>query len=193
MKISKLDLRTITIIQLAIATLISLLFQFIIPLAWQPLDRFMYGPDIKHGDEGMNVILFTTTQWFFSFSIAWLIYRDNPFINNYVIYSLIPLGSIMIFEFSVLFFYDYIHIIPVVISAYILWKKRDTLDQKYVPPLLVFFTVWLWGARYLGIAYVDGTFGFFLINYMVAIVPNICLSFAFRKNNKNSLINPGST
>ena len=48
-KISELNIRIILLIQIATATVISLLFQFVFPLTWQPLDFTMYDPNIKHG------------------------------------------------------------------------------------------------------------------------------------------------
>ncbi len=97
-KFSNLNLRTITVIQLIIAAIISLIFQFLLPFSWQPLDTFLYGPK-QHGTPGANVIIFTMSQWYFSLSIAWLFYRNNPFLNNFLIYSIMPLGMIVIYEF----------------------------------------------------------------------------------------------
>ena len=71
--LSNSNIILITGIQLTIATLISLIFQFIIPFSWHPLDTFQYGAR-NHGDPGANIIIFTISQWYFSFSITWLFY-----------------------------------------------------------------------------------------------------------------------
>jgi len=127
-KFNELSLKTITIIQIVISTTVSLIFQFIIPFSWQPLDTFLYGIK-QHGDPGTNIIIFTISQWYFSFSIAWLIFQDNPYINNFLIYSIVPLGIIVFYEFFFLYlYYDYIHITPIIIDIYLIWKKRDTLS-----------------------------------------------------------------
>ncbi|MFX1313656.1 MAG: hypothetical protein ACFFHD_13760, partial [Promethearchaeota archaeon] len=83
LKLNNLSLRSITLIQVAIATIISLLFQFLIPYWWQPLDTFQHGIK-QHGDVGANIVIFTISQWYFSLSIAWLIYHDNPYLNNFL-------------------------------------------------------------------------------------------------------------
>ena len=68
MKFKDLGLKYITTIQISIATIISLLFQFLIPYSWQPLDAYRYGA-VPHGFEGTNLVFFTLSQWFFSLSI----------------------------------------------------------------------------------------------------------------------------
>ncbi len=143
-RIRECSLKTITIIQTAIATSISLLFQFVIPMNWNPLDVAMFGPDIKHGDSDRNIAIATFTQWYFSFSIAWLIYRDNPYVNNFLIYSSFVTSGAIIFLSIVLYqlFWDYVHITPFIIDIYILWKKRDTLYQKWYPQFFIFGSIW---------------------------------------------------
>lgn len=49
--LSNLNLISISCIQLAVAIVISLIFQFLIPFSWQPLDTFQYGVK-QHGDPG---------------------------------------------------------------------------------------------------------------------------------------------
>lgn len=144
-KISELSLRSIMIIQLAIATIISLLFQYVIPFWWQPLHFYNSGTTHQHGDPGINLVIFTVSQWYFSLSLAWFIYRDNKYLNNFLAYSIVPLASILIPEFFIYYlYYDYIHIFPVIVGIYIIWKKRDTLEEKYVVPNFAFVTIWLY-------------------------------------------------
>jgi hypothetical protein len=76
-KLGELSLISITLIQIIVSVAISLTFQFIIPLAWQPLDAFEAGRMIYHGEEGTNIVIFTVSQWYFSFSISWHLKRDN--------------------------------------------------------------------------------------------------------------------
>ena len=58
-----LSLRVITIIQLAVATIISLIFQYLIPYSWQLLDTFLYGAK-QHGDIGANIVIFNVNGIF---------------------------------------------------------------------------------------------------------------------------------
>jgi hypothetical protein len=72
MKISEMRLRFLTLNQLTVAFINSLLFQFVIPYWWQPLDTVKYGIK-QHGEEGVNIVIFMVSQWYFSLSIAWLL------------------------------------------------------------------------------------------------------------------------
>ncbi len=165
-RISEYNLRTITIIQIVIATIISLLFQFVFPLNWQPFDRALHGPNVQHGDPGTSVVLSTLSQWFFSFAIAWLIYRDNPYINNFLIYSLVPLLSVLIMDIFLMLFWDYIHFTPLVIDFYILLKKRETLFQKWFPYYLVFLSTWYCIVYFLRLTYLDLPLNLFIANWI---------------------------
>ena len=179
MKVSGLSLLTITIIQVLIASLISLVFQFLLPYWWQPLDTFQHGVR-QHGDVGVNVVIFTISQWYFSLSIAWLIYHDNPYVNNFLIYSIVPLGIIVAYEFFFIFlFWDYIHLIPVILDIYLILKKRETLKQKFAPFIIFLNTIWLFSVYFLNLAYYREDFSIFMRNYLVYLVLWSGLSFLF--------------
>ncbi|TFF83986.1 MAG: hypothetical protein EU552_01910 [Promethearchaeota archaeon] len=173
-KLSEYNLKTITIMQLLIACAVSLLFQFVIPMAWQPLYFFGSGPNVRHFDEGANIVIFTVSQWYFSLAIAWFIKRDNPYINNFLVYSLIGL-IITIFTEIVSYglFYDYYHIIPFGVSIYIFWKKRDTLYPKYVIHNSIFITIWLLLVYFLRLAYFQAP----IIDYLVRLVLIVILGY----------------
>lgn len=183
----KVDLKTMTIIQITIATIISLVFQFLIPFSWQPLDRFLYGIK-QHGDPGTNLVFFTISQWYFSLSIAWFIYRDNPYINNFLIYSIVPLGIITFYEFFFLYlYYDYIHITPIFIDIYLIWKKRETLSQKFAFYTILINISWLLSVYFLKLAYYNEDLPVYIRNLLIYIVLWIILSFLFRSKKKNGL------
>lgn len=178
--LKRLSLITITLIQISIATIISLIFQFWIPFSWQPLDTFLYGPR-SHGDPGVNLVIFTLSQWYFSFSLVWFIYRDNPYINNFLIYSIVPLGIITIYEFFILFlYYDYIHVFPFIVSIYLIWKKRETLSQKIGFYFIVFNVSWLFIVYILKLAYFNEDLVIFLGNIVIYLILWISLSFLFK-------------
>lgn len=175
----KLNLSTISAIQLAATTIISLLFQFLIPFSWQPLDTFQYGAK-KHGDPGSNLVFFTISQWYFSLSIVWLFYRENTYINNFLIYSIVPLGMIAVYEFVVLFlYYDYIHITPLIIDIYLIWKKRETLFRNFAPLIITINISWLLLVYFFKLAYYNEDFIIFIRNVIVYLVLWIALSFLF--------------
>ncbi len=126
MKLKNLSLKEITIIQILIAILISLMFQFLIPYSWQPLHLFTYGINAEHGDPEANLVIFTVSQWYFSFSVAWFLYRKNKYINNFLVYSVAPLSTIIVPEFIVYFlFIDYIHLKSLTFSSFLMIIYSD--------------------------------------------------------------------
>ena len=183
----KLNIKNITIIQISFATIISLVFQFFIPFSWQPLDAFLYGIK-QHGDPGTNFVIFTLSQWYFSLSIAWFIYRDNPYINNFLIYSVVPLGIIIVYEFFFLFFYyDYIHITPVIIDIYLIWKRRETLSRKFAFYIIPVNISWLLSVYFLKLAYYNEVLLFFFRNVLIYLALWILLSFLFNSKTRDEM------
>jgi len=182
-KIEDFSLKTITAIQVMIATIISLLFQFVFPMNWQPLDVALYGPNIKHGDPDINIVISTVSQWYFSFSIAWLIYRDNPYINNFLIYSL---GSLVLILFAEIFilhvFWDYIHIPPLIVAVYLLSKKRKSLHQEWFPHYFTFTSIWLFLAYIFQLSYLGEPFFETMIKWAILSLIAFAISFTFPDN-----------
>lgn len=182
-KIRELNIRIIFLLQIATATVISLLFQFVFPLTWQPLDFTMYGPNIKHGDYNMNFVIVTVSLWYFSFSIAWLLYQDNPYVNNFLIYSL---PTLFLIAFMDLFYYhlfwDFIHFTPLVVGSILLWKKRDTLHQRWLPYYLIFLSVWIYSVYFLHLAYFLIPLTLYTFNYIVVTSLAVAITFTFPDN-----------
>ena len=184
-ELNELSLRIITLIQITTAVIISMIFQFLIPFSWQPLDTFLYGAK-QHGDPGANLVIFTISQWYFSFSLAWFIYRENPYINNFLIYSIVPLGIIFIYEFFYLFlYYDYIHVIPFILSIYLIWKKKETLFQKYGWYIIPLNISWLFVVYFLKLAYYNEELIIYIRNVFIYSVLWISFSYLFRTKKKN--------
>jgi hypothetical protein len=177
-KLSDLNIRYITIIQLVVALIISLLFQFVIPLSWQPLDAYESGYNIKHGDPETNLVFFTISLWYFSLSIVWFLRRDNKYINHFLLYSIFPLSLMVVLEFSVLgLYYDYIHILPLIIAIYITWKKRDSLVSHYIIYYTIILTAWLFTVYFLELAYYGAPLSTFIFNWSVNTLLNIGYTF----------------
>ncbi|MFX0058495.1 MAG: hypothetical protein ACFE85_11155 [Candidatus Hodarchaeota archaeon] len=180
-KLDECSLRTLTLIQIAIATLVSLIFQFIIPLNWQPLDVYTLGPDVRHGDPGANVVLFALSQWYFSISIAWLFYRNNKHLNNFLVYALVPTSTIIFTEFfQIYLYYDYIHLLPFFVSFYIIIKKRKNLFPKYVIYYLLITAPWAFIDYFFKLAYYDSSFPEFLFNGIMFLIFTIILSLIIK-------------
>lgn len=180
-KLNEFNLNTITSIQLVIAVTVSLLFQFVIPMNWQLLYFFGTGPNVQHFDEGANIVIFTVSQWYFSLSIAWFIKRDNPYINNFLIYSLIGLVLTIVTEIaSYGLFYDYYHLLPFGVAIYIFWKKRDTINPKYVIHNSIFLTIWLLLVYFLRLAYFQAPVGEYLIRLVIIVLLGYVLAYIIK-------------
>ncbi len=174
MKIRDLDLKYITLIQVGIATFVTSLFQFVFPFNWQPLDRFTHGEDIVHGEH--NYVFFTISQWLFSFSISWLVYRDNPYVNNFLVYAVVFTGPIIFTEVFVLgLFWDYIHATPFIVGILIFWKKKETLRKDWFRYYFLETSIWYFTVYFLKLAYYRET----LINYVFKYILLALLAYGF--------------
>jgi hypothetical protein len=166
--LEKFDIKTVTVIQFMVGILVSFLFQFIIPYSWQPLHLYTNGIYAHHGDPESNLVIFTVSQWYFSFSIAWFIDRENKILNNFLVYSIAPLLTVIIPEFFVYLLYiDYIHLFPFLVGIYILWKKRETVEQSHYLPNFLFVSIWLFVVYFLRLAYFQATLIDFTVNWLL--------------------------
>ncbi|MBD3339349.1 MAG: hypothetical protein GF353_09580 [Candidatus Lokiarchaeota archaeon] len=179
-KIEKLSLQSISMIQIAIASIISLLYQFVFPMTWQPLDVAMFGPNIKHGDPNRNVVIATISQWYFSISIAWFLYRENPYINNFLIYSFIPICTILLLDIVLFHLYwDYIHLLPFIVDIYIFRNKRFTLYQKWFPYYYIFCCTWVFSTYFFDLAYHGAPLSLILFDWISVTILSIGFTFYF--------------
>ena len=188
MKVSELSLRTITFIQILIATAVSLLFQFVIPVEWQPLTTAL-----PANPEGENIIFFTASQWFFSLSIAWLFYRDNKYLNNLLMHSFIPISLMLVQEFFFIgLYHDWYHFFPFAVDVYLVWKKRDTLNQKTFLYFTIFLTVWLYLVYFMKLAYFGAPLIEVFLRYLISLILEIGFSFILRKKKKDLIDLPAT-
>ena len=138
------------LIQIVLAVVISILLQLVVvPLIIDPLTRKF--PTIF--ETRATILITTLSFWFFSFSVAFFFYPENEIINSYLLCSLIPLVVIIVQEFISLFFFDVLHLLPIIVVILIVWKNPKTINLKYVTitsPLLV---IWFLIVRLLGINY----------------------------------------
>ncbi len=148
---NELGIKEKTLIQVVIALVIALLFQFLIPVDWQPFNTAI-GNDLGVLN-GFGSPITSLSTWFFALSIAWVIYRKNSYINSLMMYSLIPLIVIVGVEFIFYsLFWDYIHIVPLIVNIAIL-RSRETLRQKFIVLFSFLLTGLIFLEYYIGIAY----------------------------------------
>ncbi len=139
------------IIQILIAIGISVFFQLVIdPLIYDPFIRENLGGLIEAGDA---IVICSLSMWFLSFSMAFLYYRNNEIINNYLFCAFLPLLLIVGFEFASLFFIDFLHIPPVIIGFVILWRYRATLKLRNVLVTSLVLVIWIIIVRLVGTNY----------------------------------------
>lgn len=159
------------LIQLLIAVVISVLFQLIInPFIYEPFIRSQRSVFINPGEIAVTSI----SIWFFSFSIAFFYYQDNELINSYLLCSLIPVIGTFVIEFI---FYDFLHIPPIIIVIYILWKRRGTINLRYVISVSIVLSFWLLIVRLLEFNYTAIPFP--LIVIVMLIWPFLNFLFGF--------------
>jgi len=58
-------------------------------------------------------------------------------------------------KFVRLVFIDFLHILPIIITAIIVWKKNKQLDFKYVGIISLILVIWTSIDRPLGLAYTE--------------------------------------
>ena len=139
------------LIQILVAIGISVLFQLVIdPVIYDPFIRDRMGGFLEPGDA---IVICSMSMWFFSFSLTFFIYRTNEIINNYLLCAFIPLAIIVGFEFATLFFIDFLHIPPVIIIVFIIWKHRSTFQLKKVAIASVVLIIWATTVRLIGTNY----------------------------------------
>ncbi|TFG19594.1 MAG: hypothetical protein EU533_06645 [Promethearchaeota archaeon] len=172
------------ILQVIGAIIITLVYQFIIPLSWFPLDNFMR-PSVEHGDLGTNIIIFTISQWYFSFSVVWFFKRDNKFINNFLIYSIPPLYSMLILEFFGFgLYYDYIHLIPLIVAFVIIFTQLETLKPKFVTINIIVSCIWIYLAYFWRVAYYDDSINFLTFKLVIICIVDLIIAFIIAKLQK---------
>lgn len=176
-----IKIKNLFIIQILGAICIALLFQFVFPLWWQPLDAHNRGK-VNHFDPNTNITIFTISLWQFAFSVMWFFDPDNVFINNFLVYSIPSHTMIMIQEFCIFHLYiDYIHLLPLGLGYLILLKKRETLKQRLLPYYLVGISSVLFMDYFLELAYYGGPLGPFILRWGILTLLNVVLSFTFDK------------
>lgn len=138
------------LIQIVIAILISIFFQFV-------LDPFVYDPYVRESIRmlaGDAIVITSLSMWFFSFSFAYLFYPDNEILSNYILCGFIPLLIIVGVEFFALhMFYDFLHIPPIIVSIYIILKKYTKIQLKTVGIISALLMIWAAIVRLVGTNY----------------------------------------
>ena len=174
----------VEILQVIGAIIINLVYQFIIPLSWFPLDSFTR-PTVAHGDPRTNIIIFTISQWYFSFSVVWFFKRNNKFINNFLIYSITPLYPMLILEFFGFgLYYDYIHILPLIVAFLIFFTQLESLKPKFVIINIIISCIWIYLAYFWRLAYYDDSVGFLTFKLVIICVVDLTIAFIIRQLQK---------
>ena len=114
----------------------------------------------------------------------WKIFR--PLI---LIYSIVTLGIIISYEFFFLFlYYDYIHITPIVVDIYLIWKRRETLSRKFALYIIPVNISWLFSVYFLKLAYYNAVLLLYFQNFLIYLALWILLSFLFNSKSRDQII-----
>ncbi len=91
--------------------------------------------------------------------------------------------------FTLFLFYDYIHITPVIVDIYLIWRKKETLSQKFALYVIPLNISWLFLVYFLRLAYYNEDLLIYIRNILIYSVIWVALSFLFKskkENEKNS-------
>ena len=145
---SELDTKKFAI-QIVVAVTLTILIQFFVyPLI---IETVLSMPGTQTAQN--QLYMTSISAWFLAFSLTFVIYPDNEIINSYLFCSLVPLSIIVFREFLELFFYDILHILPIIVVVYTMLKKRETINWKYVAIASPIITAWYATVRILGLNY----------------------------------------
>lgn len=138
------------LIQIVVAISIALLMQFLIfPHVIMPFLNLYYSQFMEFS----QVPISSLSMWFFAFSCVYFIYPDNKFINNYIFCSFFPLMFIVSMEWMGLFFWDFFHLLPIIINFYILAKKSRLIRLSQVAIIQAFLILWFVLVQTFGLNY----------------------------------------
>ena len=177
--------KRVFLIQILITISISVFLQLVIdPLIIDPLTK-------RHQnifETAPTVLITSLSCWFFSFSMSFLYYPKNELVNSYLFCSIIPLTVIVAQEFFALFFFDLLHLIPIIVVIYIILKKRDTINPKYVTIFSPILVIWYFTVKLLGLNYLSfEIFPFGLIYMIIWAFLNVIISYILKNKIKNNL------
>ena len=167
------------LIQILIAVVISVLLQIlVVPFIIDPLTRKF--PTLF--ETRATILITTLSFWFFSFSVAFFYYPENEIINSYLLCSLIPLVIIIVQEFISLFFFDVLHLLPIIVVILIAWKNPNTINLKNVTITSPMLIIWFLIVRLLGINYPSFELSPLGITYLITWgIMNIVLAYIITK------------
>jgi hypothetical protein len=121
--------------------------------------------------------------------IVWFFKRYNKFINNFLIYSIPPLYSMLILEFfGFRLFYDYIHIIPLIVAFTIFFTQLKNITPKFVVLNILISSIWLYLAYFFRVAYYDDSIGFFTFKLSLICIVDLIIAFIVWKLQKKELL-----
>ncbi len=150
-------------IQIIFSVVISVLIHvFVYPMIINRLLQFQGTQTAQN-----QFYLTSLSCWFFAFSIAFLFYPDNEIVNSYLLCSLLVLVVIVAREFMQLFFYDALHIPPIIVSVYVMLKKRETINVKIVAITSPILVAWFLLVRIVGLNYLYYELNVLGIVYMI--------------------------
>lgn len=124
-------------IQILVAILVALhMYFFIFPFILNPLLAIFF-PLMVFPNSISSI-----SMWFFAFSCAYFIYPDNKILNNYLFCALFPLSYIVVFEWFGFFFWDFFHLLPIIIAFYILSKHSEQIKISHVAIIQAGLVFW---------------------------------------------------
>ncbi|MCJ7649209.1 MAG: hypothetical protein MUP85_11395, partial [Candidatus Lokiarchaeota archaeon] len=95
------------------------------------------------------------------------------YINNFLVYSIPGLSSIVFIEFFIYgLYYDYIHLLTLVTTIYIIIKKSNSLIPKQAIPNFILVTIWLFSVYFLRLAYYNSPLIDYILRWLMTSIAN---------------------
>jgi hypothetical protein len=102
---------------------------------------------------GVVAAPFYVLNWLLGLSLFFWVNRDDSIINSLLVTTFLPIIFLEVLLFASGFFYDVLHLPILIVTSYILLRKRDTINFLSVVILSFIVTIWLVLVITLGYAY----------------------------------------
>jgi len=130
--------------------------------------------------------LLSLTPWIFAFSLTYPYNPKNEHINTFIVSATPFLITIVIFEFLVIPFFDYMHLIPIGIGIVILIRERRTIDPVKILVFTQVLSCWFVLDRIFQVNYHLISVEQLIVSFSVWLVSNGIISIIlWRKRNEN--------
>ena len=81
-------------------------------------------------------------------------------------------------------YYDYIHILPLIVAFLIFFTQLESLKPKFVIINIIISCIWIYLAYFWRLAYYDDSVGFLTFKLVIICVVDLTIAFIIRQLQK---------